>query len=55
MTEYSFLIKSCIPSNFLKGFYVICLFFKDFIYLFVKDTRETETQVEGEVGPLQGG
>ena len=28
-------------------------FFKDFIYLFMRDT-EAETQVEGEAGSLQG-
>ena len=28
-------------------------FFKDCIYLFMRD-RETETQVEGEVGSMQG-
>ena len=31
------------------------LFFKDFIYLFMRDTeREAETQAEGEAGSLQG-
>ena len=31
-----------------------CLF-KDFIYLFMRDTqREAETQAEGEAGSLQG-
>ena len=32
-------------------------FFKDFIYLFMRDTqreREAETQAEGEAGPMQG-
>ena len=32
-------------------------FFKDFIYLFIRDThkeREADTQAEGEVGPMQG-
>ena len=32
-------------------------FFKDFIYLFMRDTeceRETETQAEGEAGSMQG-
>ena len=29
-------------------------FFKDFIYLFMRDTeREAETQAEGEAGPMQ--
>ena len=31
------------------------IFFKDFIYLFMRDTeREAETQAEGEAGSLQG-
>ena len=39
-------------SIFLKFLYY---FFKDFIYLFMRDTeREAETQAEGEAGPLQG-
>ena len=32
-------------------------FFKDFLYLFMKDTereREAETQAEGEAGSMQG-
>ena len=30
-------------------------FFKDFIYLFMRDTqKEAETQAEGEAGSLQG-
>ena len=30
-------------------------FFKDFIYLFMRDTqREAETQAEGEAGSMQG-
>ena len=30
------------------------LFFKDFIYLFIRDThREAETQAEGEAGSMQ--
>ena len=36
---------------------VFCFFFKDFIYLFMRDTEretETETQAEGEAGSLQG-
>ena len=33
--------------------YLINLFFKDLIYLFMKDTqKETETQAEGEAGSL---
>ena len=29
--------------------------FKDFIFLFMRDTeREAETQAEGEAGPMQG-
>ena len=31
------------------------LFFKDFMYLFMRDTeREADTQAEGEAGSLQG-
>ena len=31
------------------------LLFKDFIYLFMRDTeREAETQAEGEAGSMQG-
>ena len=31
------------------------IFFKDFIYLFMRDTeREAETQAEGEAGSMQG-
>ena len=33
--------------------YFILSFFKDFIYLFIRDTeREAETQAEGEAGSL---
>ena len=33
----------------------LILLFKDFIYLFMKDTeREAETQAEGEAGSMQG-
>ena len=33
----------------------VLYFFKDFIYLFMRDTqRETETQAEVEAGSLQG-
>ena len=36
-------------------FFIILLFFKDFIYLFMRDTeRESETQTEGETGSMQG-
>ena len=41
-------------SQFSRG---ACFFnfFKDFIYLFMRDTeREAETQAEGEAGPMQG-
>ena len=32
-----------------------CLFFKDFIYSFMRDTeKEAETQAEGEAGSMQG-
>ena len=35
--------------------FVLVLFFKDFIYLFMRDTeREAETQAEGEAGSLWG-
>ena len=35
--------------------YICGFFFKDFIYLFMRDTqREAETQVEGEAGSMQG-
>ena len=31
------------------------IYFKDFIYLFMRDTeREAETQAEGEAGSMQG-
>ena len=34
---------------------VVFFFFKDFIYLFMRDTeREAETQAEAEAGSLQG-
>ena len=33
----------------------IFIFFKDFIYLFMRDTeRDAETQAEGEAGSMQG-
>ena len=35
--------------------FVCVCFFKDFIYLFMRDTqREAETQAEGEAGSMQG-
>ena len=39
-----------------KGCLEIVIFFKDFIYLFMRDTqRETaETQAEGEAGSMSG-
>ena len=40
-----------------KG-YSIFLFFKDFIYLFMRERereREAETHAEGEAGSMQGG
>ena len=38
----------------LRGL-LLLLFFKDFIYLFVRDTeRVGKTQAEGEAGSLQG-
>ena len=40
---------------FRSPHYFILLFFKDFIYLFMRDTqREAETQAEGEAGSMQG-
>ena len=41
--------------GFLFGSIDLCLFFfKDFIYLFMRDTeREAETQAEGEAGSMQ--
>ena len=34
---------------------IIYIYFKDFIYLFIRDTqREAETQAEGEAGSMQG-
>ena len=39
----------------LHKFIFFLLFFKDFIYLFMRDThREAETQAEGEAGSMQG-
>ena len=36
-------------------FFLSFFFFKDFIYLFMRDTqREAETQAEGEAGSTQG-
>ena len=36
-------------------FFLQLFFFKDFIYLFMRDTeREAETQAEGEAGSMQG-
>ena len=36
-------------------YFLFLLFFKDFIYLFLRDTqREAETQAEGEAGSMQG-
>ena len=44
-------IKTCIQMFIATHFY----FFKDFIYLFLRDTeREAETQAEGEAGSMQG-
>ena len=38
-----------------KMSWVSVFFFKDFIYLFMRDTeREAETQAEGEAGSLWG-
>ena len=41
--------------NFIHSF--LLFFFKDFIYLFMRDTHthtEAETQAEGEAGSMQG-
>ena len=39
----------------LGEFVSFFFFFKDFIYLFIRDTEtEAETQTEGEAGSLQG-
>ena len=39
----------------LINFLLLYSLFKDFIYLFMRDTeREAETQAEGEAGSLQG-
>ena len=42
-------------AEYSSIFFFVCLFFKDFIYLFMRDTerereREAETQEEGEAG-----
>ena len=47
------------PGNFGLSFRMAFLhcfvLFKDFIYLFMRDTqREAETQAEGEAGSMQG-
>ena len=43
------------PRPVTSLFSLIAFFFKDFIYLFMRDTeRETETQAEGEAGSMQG-
>ena len=44
----------CVPQKFyfIKMLHVV---FKDFIYLFMRDTqREAETQAEGEADSLRG-
>ena len=44
-------INSCPPMPFQ---HFIFIFFKDFMYLFMRDTgREAETQAEGEAGSMQ--
>ena len=51
MSELQTNAKTSVVQDFTFIFY----FFKDFIYLFMRDTqRESETQAEGEVGSLQG-
>ena len=36
-------------------YFILLLFFKDFIYLFMRDTeRDPETQAEGEAGSMRG-
>ena len=43
----------CSERNPSRDIYLFI--FKDFIYLFVRETeREAETQAEGEAGPLRG-
>ena len=42
-------------TRFLHGLYEIYLFFKDFIYLFMRyREREAEAQAEEEAGSMQG-
>ena len=45
--------NKCVAKS--HGFICLLLiFFKDFIYLFMRDTqREAETQAEGEAGSMQ--
>ena len=46
------LAEKTMESNSLS---LVCLFFKDFIYLFMRDTEiEGETQAEREAGSMQG-
>ena len=46
------LTKQVLEEN---SFYFIIIIFKDFIYLFMRDTeREGETQAEEEAGSTQG-
>ena len=55
--QVSRLAKSLLPSiPTCKIFgWEFLFFFKDLIYLFMKDTqKESETQAEGEAGSLQG-
>ena len=43
-------------NTLISIFYFILFYFKDFIYLFMRDTereREAETQAEGEAGSMQ--
>ena len=44
-------------SGKTEFFLFVCCFFKDFIYLFMRDAereREAETQAEAEAGSMQG-
>ena len=47
--------KDARPEVGDTGHFLISYFFKDFIYLFMRDReKEAETQAEGEAGSMQG-
>ena len=49
--DLGFQAESIVPTNSL----FFLRFFKNFIYLFMRDTeRKAETQAEGEAGSMQG-